>query len=355
MTIRKRGAVWWMDFTIQDAQGRSHRVQRSTHTVDRALAQELHDTERARMWRQIKLGEKPVRTWGDAVKLYRTEKSHLRSLDKTLGVNIDWLCKHIEDGMPLSDVAHIIPDVRRARIEQVTKRGMPPKLATINMPMAVLSAILKLAAKRGYMDAVPHIELPNPHNGRVRWITHEEARRLIDHITANYDQRFAHLVEFSFETGLRQANAVALRPEWVNLLDWTITIPAEHYKGKRSFTFPLSKRAQELVVVGIARGGEYVFSSGRGAAFSRPNEWLKEACAAVGIDNFHWHDIRHTWATWHVRSETPLGVLQKLGGWRDYAMVMRYAVFAPDHIAAYADNAHRSAGGVALVTLPAAA
>lgn len=354
MTVRKRGSVWWMDFTITGLKGQHHRVQRSTKTSDHALAQQMESAERARMWRSIVLGDSPSKTWADAVKLYRTEKAHLRSMSATLAVNIDWLCRHIADSTPLDQINSMIPDIRRARIEQRTRTGGAPKLATINMPMAVLSSILKLAVKRGYLREAPHIELPNPNNSRVRWLTHAEAGKLISQVRANRCEGFANLVEFSFETGVRQDNAVHLRPEWVNLSDWTITIPASEFKGRRSFTFPLSKRAQELVARGIAKGGRYLFVSERGTAFSRPNEDLKEDCAEAGISDFHWHDIRHTWATWHVRSGTPLEVLQKLGGWKDYATVLRYAVFAEDHIAAYADNASRAAGET-LVTLKAAA
>jgi len=45
--------------------------------------------------------------------------------------------------------------------------------------------------------------------------------------------------------------------------------------------------------------------------------------------------LRHTWASWHVQSGTPLHVLQELGGWETPAMVRRYAHLATGHLAAY--------------------
>ena len=59
----------------------------------------------------------------------------------------------------------------------------------------------------------------------------------------------------------------------------------------------------------------------------------------VGIGNFRWHDLRHTWASWHAQNGTPLHVLQELGGWESPLMIRRYAHFATEHLAAYVNNA----------------
>jgi site-specific recombinase XerD len=43
------------------------------------------------------------------------------------------------------------------------------------------------------------------------------------------------------------------------------------------------------------------------------------------IEDFHWHDLRHTWASWHVQNGASLYELQRLGGWPSYGTVQRYA------------------------------
>jgi integrase len=58
----------------------------------------------------------------------------------------------------------------------------------------------------------------------------------------------------------------------------------------------------------------------------------------AGIDNFRWHDLRHTWASWHVQSGTPLFALQELGGWESAEMVRQYAHLAADHLTPFADR-----------------
>ena len=62
------------------------------------------------------------------------------------------------------------------------------------------------------------------------------------------------------------------------------------------------------------------------------------ALKRAGIADFRWHDLRHTWASWHVQNGTPLFALQELGGWASTDMVRRYAHLAADHLAPYAER-----------------
>lgn len=58
-------------------------------------------------------------------------------------------------------------------------------------------------------------------------------------------------------------------------------------------------------------------------------------------EGLRWHDLRHTWATWHAMAETPLEVLRELGGWASMDMVQRYSHFSPGHLAQYAGRVAR--------------
>ena len=87
-----------------------------------------------------------------------------------------------------------------------------------------------------------------------------------------------------------------------------------------------------------ASTGELVFTF-KGKAIEQVSTaaWYK-ALDRAGIENFRWHDLRHTWASRHVQGGTPLNVLQELGGWASYSMVQRYAHLAADHLAPRADR-----------------
>src|SRR5437764_2652383 len=77
--------------------------------------------------------------------------------------------------------------------------------------------------------------------------------------------------------------------------------------------------------------------------------WRK-ALKRADIENFRWHDLRHTCASWHRQAGTPTHELQRLGGWRSSVMVERYAHLAPDHLAQAANRLDSLLGGYDLAT-----
>jgi len=78
----------------------------------------------------------------------------------------------------------------------------------------------------------------------------------------------------------------------------------------------------------------------------------RNALKRAGIENFRWHDLRHTWASWHTQNGTPIEVLKELGGWDDIRMVQKYAHLAPEHLAQHASNISclKTASGTFLAT-----
>ena len=58
----------------------------------------------------------------------------------------------------------------------------------------------------------------------------------------------------------------------------------------------------------------------------------KKCLERAGITDFRWHDLRHTWASWHVQAGTDIYTLKELGGWETLEMPMRYAHLSATHL-----------------------
>ncbi|MDG6303626.1 tyrosine-type recombinase/integrase, partial [Glaesserella parasuis] len=56
------------------------------------------------------------------------------------------------------------------------------------------------------------------------------------------------------------------------------------------------------------------------------------------LSDFHFHDLCHTWASWHVQAGTPLFTLKELGGWETLEMVKKYAHLNAEHLLEHANK-----------------
>ena len=70
------------------------------------------------------------------------------------------------------------------------------------------------------------------------------------------------------------------------------------------------------------------------------SRYWKKTLELAEIEDFIWHDLRHTWANWLVQRGVPLRVLQEMGGWKTLRMVQRYAHLAPGHLHQHAQVLH---------------
>jgi len=62
------------------------------------------------------------------------------------------------------------------------------------------------------------------------------------------------------------------------------------------------------------------------------NTAWKNATRKAGLKDGRFHDLRHTWASWHRQSGTSCDELKDLGGWKSRVMVDRYAKFSTDNL-----------------------
>ena len=62
------------------------------------------------------------------------------------------------------------------------------------------------------------------------------------------------------------------------------------------------------------------------------------ACRRAGIEDFHIHDLRHTFASWLVMNGIPLFEVSKLLRHFSIQVTERYSHLAPDHLHKAVDN-----------------
>jgi integrase len=334
---RPNSRCWWTRFTTPDGK----EVRRSTGTEDKKDAEEYEAKLKQELWRIARMGERPRHSWQDAVVQWIAETEHKASHEDDLA-HLRWLDPHLRDKM-LDEIDKDLIDTLKTKrkTEKTPRHPKGVSNATVNRTFEVLRAILRRAAADWeWIDRAPAVRmLPEPKK-RVRWLTRAEADRLI----AECPEHLADMVRFSLATGLREANVTGLEWAQVDLTRRVAWVHHDQAKAKKAIGVPLNRDAVLVLRRWEGRHAERVFCyplKRRGVTSWVPIRkagkaaWRK-ALKRAGLDNFRWHDLRHTWASWHVQSGTPLHVLQELGGWQTAEMVQRYAHLAPEHLSEHA-------------------
>jgi integrase len=247
-----------------------------------------------------------------------SDKAHLRWLDR-------FLC-----GKPLDQISRgLIDRIADARCAEGVSN------ATVNRTLEVVRAILRRCVNEWeWLDRAPRVRMLKEPTRRVRFLTREEAQRLL----AALPEHLADMAAFSLATGLRRANVTGLQRSQVDLVRRLAWIHPDQAKARKAIAVPLNNEAVVIIRKQLGRHPTYVFSyKGKPIRQVSTKAWYG-ALQRAGINDFRWHDLRHTWASWHVQSGTPLHVLQELGGWESAEMVRRYAHLSADHLAPYADR-----------------
>lgn len=255
------------------------------------------------------------------------ERESKRSLHSDISI-IEWFQPHLE---------HVVLDQiggdEIARLRQLKAKSSSK--ATANRHMALLRAILRAARDDWeWVYRIPKVPMYSiePH-GEPRFLTANQFESLANHLSPHLER----MARFAVNTGLRRANVLWLRWEHVNMRARMVTVPASNYKGKKTHRVMLNKAAMAVLRTVRKDNKEWVFTYEGEPIESYKTGW-RRAVKAAKLEPLRFHDLRHTWASWHVQNGTPLAVLQELGGWSDYRMVKRYAHLGPDHLQEWVNN-----------------
>ena len=124
---------------------------------------------------------------------------------------------------------------------------------------------------------------------RVRWLTKQEATRLLDALPTHQKQ----LTRFALATGLRQANVLALKWPDVDIERRTAWVHADEAKGGEAIGVPLNDEAVAVLREELGKHPLRVFTfNGRPLGQANTRAW-RNALKRAGIKNFRWHDLRH--------------------------------------------------------------
>ncbi len=207
------------------------------------------------------------------------------------------------------------------------------KAHTVKRDIAALQQVLSKAVEWKVIDSNPIKELrptKTDDNQRVRYLSQDEEQRL-RRALKGAPRYLQAMVLVSINTGIRQGEMFGMKWDDINLSTRNLTVVSGTAKNRKTRHIPLNDEAYEALIGWHSEGGGFVFPSKAGGRMNNVKRSWASLVSNAEIQNFHWHDQRHHFASRLVQSGVDLNMVRELMGHADIKMVLRYAHLTPEH------------------------
>lgn len=341
MTVyrHKNSPHWQYDFQVKGV-----RYHGSTGTTTKTAAKDYEARERAR----IAKGEtaKPDITVDEAFGNYWIQVGQYESNKDATWGQLERLKDYFGATAILRDMDREAIDkyVARRRGQKARNKDTLVSNATVNRETQLLKRVIRrVPAKYGKPEIDWEGVMLKEPKERARELSADEERRLF----ANLPDDLAAVVEFAMLSGQRRESVVSLLWSKVDLQSGRAEV---RVKGGHWHSVPLTPR-MVAIIANRPKAGPRVFTylcerpaparkdrparvKGQRYPFSSEGwarKWHK-ALKDAGIEDFRFHDLRHTAATRVTRATGNLKVTQRLLGHSTIATTARYAHATDDDV-----------------------
>jgi integrase len=217
---------------------------------------------------------------------------------------------------------HLIEKFKSDRIAEVTP-------ATVNRHLACLKSLFNKAIlwnKFKGTNPVRAVKLFKENNQRLRFLEREEINKLLSVCNRN----LRSIVTVALNTGMRRGEILGLK--WRDLDVKRSVIYLHNTKNGEKRELPINEQVKTaLIRVRKHPQSEYIFYKEDGSHMGDIKKSFLTALRKSGIKDFHFHDLRHTFASQLVMSGADLNTVRELLGHKSIQMTLRYSHLSPNH------------------------
>jgi integrase len=206
-------------------------------------------------------------------------------------------------------------------------------VTTIRTELQALRAALRWAAKPevGLIAAAPVITMPPRPESRVRWLTREEATRLLTGCRAHHVHLF---VTVALHTGARSGAILALTWDRVDMINRTIDFrePGRAQTRKRRVLVPINDTLHAALTQAHRISTADSVIEWAGGPVTRIKHAFRDAVARAGLSAVSPHVLRHTAVTWQLQAGIPPWEVAGFVGMTVEMVQDVYGHHHPDHL-----------------------
>ena len=240
-----------------------------------------------------------------------------------------------------------LAEYRRQRFDTPTRFQRQRSVSHVNRELSLLRSIFTYALRCGYVRRSPFesgaslISLADEHR-RDRILTPDEEMRLLAACTGRREHLRA-LVICAVDTGMRKGEILQLQWGDVDLVAGILTVRATTTKTRRPRRIGITTRLRAE----LERIKEHALPGDNTPVFGGAVDCKKafnSACRAAGIEDLHFHDLRHTATTRMIAAGRPPAEVMKITGhsrWETFARYVNPDEDAARAVAAALDGAQR--------------
>jgi len=316
MRIYRRGKFWYIDYAYKGKRfrkriGQSKKVAELTlKDIEVKIAKGehlgIHDSKKI-------LFESYGNVYLEYAKTNKADKTYELNISNLHALTPFFQGKHLSDITP--------QDIERYKAERL-KQVLP---ASVNRDLTCLRHMLNKAVEWSYLSASPMkgVKLLKEPPGRLRFLSKDEIKRLMEELPDSTKT----VVLFALYTGLRKSEILNLK--WNNIDFKNKMIIVDKTKTNERRIIPMNNAIyKELQDISRNRNGDAIFAQEK--INLRKN--FEAAVKRAEIDDFRFHDLRHTFASYLVMSGASLIAVQQLLGHKEIRMTMRYSHLSQDHL-----------------------
>jgi len=208
-----------------------------------------------------------------------------------------------------------------------TKKAAKGEFVAANRSLALLKHMFTIAIERGYANTNPvkKVKMFKEPKGRLRYLSLFEIDRLLKELKG-MDRS---IVITALNTGMRKGEILNLKWGDIDLVNGFINI--ENTKSGEARGIPINDQLKQELL-NIQRYGNFVFSKKDGRPYGNPRKGFESALKRTGIENFRFHDLRHTFASHLAMNGEQLLTIASLLGHKSINMTMRYSHLSQGHL-----------------------
>jgi len=330
MAVYQRGDNWYVDFTFK-----GQRVRESIGPSKR-YAQKVIDKKKTEIVENKYLD---IRKEPDPIKFHDFAKEYIawakvNKKPSTYSRDIyimRYLEKHFE-----TKYLHEITSWDIEKWKSIRKEEIKP--GTVNRELALLKHLFSKAVEWKDKNKISYLK-ENPTKGvkrlkgevrRVRYLMPDEIQILLPNCEGLLRGLLKPLVTVALHTGARKGELQSLQWPQVDFELGIISLLDTKNGERRDIHMNETVRA---TLKGIEKISEFVFSSRNGKRIenAQVHNAFKEALRRSKIQDFHFHDLRHTFASNLVMAGVELNDVRELLGHKKMEMTLRYAHLSPKH------------------------